>query len=47
MKVEQAGVAPSPPTVIAKAVQPPLLKAQAVVAQDLMAVTVDMIGFLS
>ena len=42
--MEQAGVAASPPTVIAKAVQPPLLKAQAVVAQDLMAVMIVLLS---
>ena len=46
MKVSQAGAPLSPPTVMAKAVQPPLLKAQEVVVQVEILVT-DMVLFLS
>ena len=38
---------PAPPMVTAKAVQPPWLKAQVVVEQEVIAATVDMVGFLS
>ena len=44
MKVPQEALAPWPPTVMAKAVQPSWLKEQEVVVQDLMAVMVLMIG---